>query len=531
MNFENKLNIVISEIMSVYNLSKEQASLIRQNIINRVNMYQNAHPNFDNNETKIVANSSDIGDFFINRLVSNIRNYDFDQTYNPENTLKGAYISKKQSIYIGNYKFIEDITLNKLQNRIANVDSETLRKATLNVFNHELGHALQTSFNGRYGINDNKYIQLISNLNAKYPNVFKLQATEKELTIEQEGMKVIRHNGKNTEAREFYAKNAFTTYLDEIFNEDEALKVTGVNQPQLIYNMGNGFSKSIYNYQSSNYRITSYGSMMKIVMGEDLTFKSMYEDSILAYEFFDQFKDVSDKIYKGKPPMYNILNSLNKIKNENSLTESLKLDLFLTVCLQRKVAHDLKNPKLTQENINNIKKYISEFNNQILKNPSLITQQEQIISNINNKVIECEKQLAIINQNSNVKNSQESTNTISVEGQSKDNYQKINLEMEVNKDYNYYFNEMLKLIQRCNSNNQMSEKEMKQLMDEILYCEDNLIESLTNDEEIKQIITRLVNEVGNNEMQIRIQNIILTDIQEKYKQLHINEEDNNIIRK
>ena len=77
----------------------------------------------------------------------------------------------------------------------------------------------------------------------------------------------------------------------------------------------------------------------------------------------------------------------------------------------------------------------------------------------------------------------------------------------------------------------MSEKEMKQLMDEILYCEDNLIESLTNDEEIKQIITRLVNEVGNNEMQIRIQNIILTDIQEKYKQLHINEEDNNIIRK
>ena len=72
---------------------------------------------------------------------------------------------------------------------------------------------------------------------------------------------------------------------------------------------------------------------------------------------------------------------------------------------------------------------------------------------------------------------------------------------------------------------------MKQLMDEILYCEDNLIESLTNDEEIKQIITRLVNEVGNNEMQIRIQNIILTDIQEKYKQLHINEEDNNIIRK
>lgn len=402
MNFEQKLDIVINEIASVYNLNNEQANLVKQNIIKRVKMYRNMSPNFTNDEVKIVANSSDIGDFFINRLVTNIRNYDFDQTYNRDNTLKGAYTSKNQALYVGNYRFIEDITLDKLKNRIQNVDPEMLRKASLNVFNHELGHALQTSFKGKYGNNDNKYMQLINNLSTKYPNEFKLQATEEVLNTMQKGMIVTRKDDKSKDARNFYSKNAYITHLDEIFNEDEALRITGVNQPQFSYDMGNGFSKNIYNYQSSNYKITSYGKMMKIVMGEKLTFKAMYEDSIVAYEFFDQFKDISDKIYHGKPPMFNILESLNKIKSESSLNESLKLDLFLTICLQRRVAHDLKNPNLTQEDIDKIKNYTSEFNSQMTKNPNLVTQQIQIISSIQNMISKKEKQLGgTVTQNSN----------------------------------------------------------------------------------------------------------------------------------
>lgn len=402
MNFEQKLDIVINEITSVYNLNNEQANLVKQNIIKRVKMYRNMSPNFTNDEVKIVANSSDIGDFFINRLVTNIRNYDFDQTYNRDNTLKGAYTSKNQALYVGNYKFIEDITLDKLKNRIQNVDPEMLRKASLNVFNHELGHALQTSFKGKYGNNDNKYMQLINNLSTKYPNEFKLQATEEVLNTMQKGMIVTRKDDKSKDARNFYSKNAYITHLDEIFNEDEALRITGVNQPQFSYDMGNGFSKNIYNYQSSNYKITSYGKMMKIVMGEKLTFKAMYEDSIVAYEFFDQFKDISDKIYHGKPPMFNILESLNKIKSESSLNESLKLDLFLTICLQRRVAHDLKNPNLTQDDIDKIKNYTSEFNSQMTKNPNLVTQQIQIISSIQNMISKKEKQLGgTVTQDSN----------------------------------------------------------------------------------------------------------------------------------
>lgn len=634
MNFEQKLNIVINEITTVYSLSNEQASLIKKNIISRAKMYQNLHLDFTNDETKIVINSSDIGDFFINRLVTNIRNYDFDEVYNKDNTLKGAYTPKDQSLYVGNYKFIEDITLDKLENRIRNVDSEMSRKASLNVLNHEIGHALQTSFKGKYGNNDNRYTQLINNLSTKYPNDFKLQATDEKLSTRQEGMKTTRKEDKSKEAREFYTKNAYATHLDEIFNEDEALRVTGANQPQFSYDMGDGFSKNIYNYQSSNYKITSYGRMMKIVMGEDLTFKAMYEDSIVAYEFFDQFKDISDKIYQGKPPMFNILDSLNKIKSESSLTESQKLDLFLAACLQRRVVHDLRNHNLTQNDIYKIKNYISEFNSQMIKNPNLVTRQDQIISAINNMVIEKEKQIGAVNQNSNTdknntNNSQNDTflyrhpkahelneierrkqiakqnndislyqqlqnqieniirtnraqvnpqqwdamsieerksfvqikileakvlkdeddfnywnanlnslnsknleesqvsenqhssyNNVSTQERPKDDYQQMNQKAGENKDYNYYFNEMFKAVQRYNPNVSMTEKEKKQLIGEIFYNEGYLIESLSNDEEIRQVMTRSVNELNNNEMQVRLQNIVLVEMQEKYKQLH-----------
>lgn len=434
MNFEQKLDVVIKELMVVYNLNNAQANLIRRNIISRVKMYQNMNPSFNNDETKIVSNNSNIGDFFINRLVTNIRDYDFDQTYNMENTDKGTYTADKQSIYIGNYKFIEDITREKLQRRMTNLDDETLRKATINVLNHEIGHALQTSFKGKYGYNDAKYNQLIQNLCTKYPNEFKLQATDELLSADQRGMIPKSRKDAKEQIRRYYSRMSFTTHLDEVFNEDEALKVTGMNQPQLRYDMSNGFFKNIYNYQSSNYKITSYARMMKIVMGESRTFQSMYEDSIVAYEFFDQFKNLSDKVfqestYEGKPPMLNILNALDQIRNQSSLAESQKLDLFLTECLHKKVIHELRNPDLNQNDINVIRNYINEFTNQMVRNPNVVTQQDTIISNINSLVDKREKQLNgnNLNQNSENNNNQQ-------EVMNKINHLK-NKVMQVHKDY------------------------------------------------------------------------------------------------
>ena len=111
-------------------------------------------------------------------------------------------------------------------------------------------------------------------------------------------------------------------------------------------------------------------------------------------------------------------------------------------------------------------------------------------------------------------------NSASTSSSNNNDYQEMIQKLETKKDYNYYFDEMLKATQQYNPNVQITEEQKKQLIGEIFYNEGYLIESLTNDEELRQIMTRSVNELSNNEMQIKLQNIILTEIQEKYKQLH-----------
>ena len=53
----------------------------------------------------------------------------------------------------------------------------------------------------------------------------------------------------------------------------------------------------------------------------------------------------------------------------------------------------------------------------------------------------------------------------------------------------------------------MTEEQKKRLIGEIFYNEDCLIESLSNDEELRQIMTRSVNELSNNEMQVKLQKV------------------------
>lgn len=115
---------------------------------------------------------------------------------------------------------------------------------------------------------------------------------------------------------------------------------------------------------------------------------------------------------------------------------------------------------------------------------------------------------------------QPSYNNAPVNNDKKSNRHEEFEELETKKDYNYYFDEMVKATQKYNPNGQISEDNKKQIIGEIFYNEGHLIESLTSDEEIRQIMTRSVNELSNNEMQIRLQKNILTELQEKYKKLH-----------
>lgn len=125
-----------------------------------------------------------------------------------------------------------------------------------------------------------------------------------------------------------------------------------------------------------------------------------------------------------------------------------------------------------------------------------------------------------INSDEIVEVNQPTYSSLPTSGSNSNDYQEMIQELETKKDYNYYFDEMLKATQQYNPNIQMTDEQKQQLIGEIFYNEGYLIESLSNDGELRQIMTRSVNELSNNEMQIKLQNIILTEIQEKYKQFH-----------
>ena len=93
-------------------------------------------------------------------------------------------------------------------------------------------------------------------------------------------------------------------------------------------------------------------------------------------------------------------------------------------------------------------------------------------------------------------------------------------ELEEKKDYKFYFDEMMKVVKKYNSEQNMTEEQKKHLFGKIFYNEGYMVERLSNDKEIRQLMTLLVNELGNNEMEKRLSDIILSEMQDKYKQLH-----------
>lgn len=141
------------------------------------------------------------------------------------------------------------------------------------------------------------------------------------------------------------------------------------------------------------------------------------------------------------------------------------------------------------------------------------------LNSLNKKVQASEKKTENISDG--IKDVQEPRyNSVPTSGLNNNDYQEMIQELETKKDYNYYFEEMLKAIQQYDLNIQITEEQKKQLIGEIFYNEGYLIESLSNDEELRQIMTRSVNELSNNEMQLKLQNIILAEIEKKYKQFH-----------
>lgn len=94
------------------------------------------------------------------------------------------------------------------------------------------------------------------------------------------------------------------------------------------------------------------------------------------------------------------------------------------------------------------------------------------------------------------------------------------------KDFRYYYDEMMKVIKQYNPSVSLTEEQKKQFIGEIFYNETCMIEKISSNDDIQQLMTLIVSDLGNNEIQRRLSNIILAELQEKHKELNpINQQD------
>lgn len=88
------------------------------------------------------------------------------------------------------------------------------------------------------------------------------------------------------------------------------------------------------------------------------------------------------------------------------------------------------------------------------------------------------------------------------------------------KTYKQYYDEMIKAIKIYNPNQNYSEEEKKKIIGEIFYNEGYMVDRLSNENDIKDIMSLSINDLSNNDLENRLSNIIITDIQDKYNDLY-----------
>lgn len=395
MGINSYLNDIIQEICLCYVLSPAIGKILIDNINNRTELYKNININLDNNEMQVLRNISTVDEFLLNRLICNVRSYDIGQNVGGN---KGDFTQKEQRLMVSNYDYLKESTQDRINSRFSSCDKELINKSVKKVFNHEVGHALQCSNTGVVGVNDKNFNQLINRLSTKYPSLFKsLDELGKEDLMEaKRGMYVDKRDDEYKDARVFYAKNAYTQHIDEIFNETESLEVSEINRSQGVYTYGDGYNREVYNYESSNYRITPYGNMMKIIMGNARTFNAMYIDSITFYTYFDNFQGVSRQVFgNNNPPVFNVLNFLEEIKSKKNSMEAIvfaeKLDLFFVKCFELKVnkaitsVDSAKKADILNEKIQDFKKQMLESTSKQLISQQIIEVLETRVKSLKNK--------------------------------------------------------------------------------------------------------------------------------------------------
>lgn len=393
-----KINDFLNCYFDILGIDDETTmTCIKNGIVNRYNKYKDYFPmvsvNDDNFKNYIIKSDNgyyQLEDFLLNRLFQSLR---YVSIKSDENAESCEFDEKARTIYIAE-NAMRKATLPKISNWPDESKEFFLKILMFTVFDHELGHALKSQFDGGYKVRSDNSKRLLDTLLAalkdtvgedKAKEIFSSMDLSEYISADDIYKRLISNlakisNGKYSamilptdELIDNYSysigsgidkQNSISernlTLIDELLQETESMdNINCYDIPQGKLQLGNNSNYINVFYRISGYRfMLGYGKILTSLLGIKDTFQATYLDPSPALEKFNkQYQGVAQEVFQNDlSPFTNIGNSLHKIMSAQNESDYLQLDLFFAKCYSQMVMQ-----KLIEESSLDVKPLLDEI--------------------------------------------------------------------------------------------------------------------------------------------------------------------------
>ena len=167
-----------------------------------------------------------------------------------------------------------------------------------------------------------------------------------------------------------------------------------------------------------------------------------------------------------------------------------------------------------------------QLNVESSKEKAVVQPAQPVEQNVQTTLNEIERQMQIAKQNNdidafnywsenltNIQNRKQEEQLIPKAKETVENNNQASTKMN---ESNYYYNQLLSAINRRRSSNNLTDEEKQQIVGEIYYNMGYLAKYTSTEAEIMELISKVVNDLNNDDFEKNIQNQIINEIQEEY---------------